>query len=87
MLTTSQYAHSKEWEFLMPQKIRRCAIYRRISDEDSQGKGTSLSDQLDATKAHIVKDGGVVKEEHIFTDTLSGAGKRLCEKASGLGLS
>jgi len=59
----------------MPQKIRRCAIYRRISDEDSQRKGTSLSDQLDATRAQIVKDGGVVKEEHIFTDTLSGAGK------------
>jgi site-specific DNA recombinase len=64
----------KGWEFLLPQKIRRCAAYRRISDED-QNKGTSLTDQLDAILESIAKDGGVMKEEHVFTDTLSGNGK------------
>ncbi len=59
----------------MLQRIRRCAVYRRISKEDSQLKGTSLTDQLDRTKAQIAKDSGVQKEEHIFTDTMSGDGK------------
>jgi DNA invertase Pin-like site-specific DNA recombinase len=59
----------------MPQKVRRKAGYRRISDEDGQSKGTSLSDQLDAIRAAVIKNGGTLKEEHIFTDTLSGNGK------------
>ncbi len=54
---------------------RRKAGYRRISDEDSQGKGTSLSDQLDEIKLAVARDNGVLKEEHIFTDNLSGNGK------------
>jgi DNA invertase Pin-like site-specific DNA recombinase len=64
----------QEWSFLMT-RPRRKAGYRRISDEDSQSKGTSLSDQLDAIKLAVAKDGGTLKEEHIFTDTLSGNGK------------
>lgn len=58
----------------MPQKVRRNALYRRISTDD-QEKGSSLSDQLDAFKAAVIRDGGVFKEDHIFTDTMSGSGK------------
>jgi site-specific DNA recombinase len=62
---------TKEWGFLMPQKIRRCAIYRRISDED-QKKGYSLQEQETLTREAIAKNGGVLKEAHIFTDVYTG---------------
>lgn len=55
-------------------KVRRCAIYRRISEPDTQSKGTSLSDQYDECMRGVIRDGGVVREEHVFTDGLSGAG-------------
>jgi DNA invertase Pin-like site-specific DNA recombinase len=58
----------------MPKPVKRCAVYRRINDDD-QKEGTSLSDQLEMAKVVIAKDGGVLKDDHIFTDTLSGNGK------------
>lgn len=63
----------QEWEFLM-RKPRRCAIYRRISEPDTQSKGTSLSDQYDECMKGIVRDGGIVSPDHVFTDGMSGAG-------------
>ena len=59
------------WEHLLPKKIIRRAAYRRVSDED-QKEGTSLSDQLEEIQKAIVKAGGVLKEDLIFTDTMSG---------------
>ena len=58
----------------MPQKIRRNALYRRVSGDD-QEKGSSLTDQFEAFVARVTEDGGVFKEEHVFTDVRSGDGR------------
>jgi len=65
---------SGEWEYLLPKTIRRNALYRRVSGDD-QERGSSLSDQFDAFVTRVGQDGGVFKEEHIFTDVRSGDGK------------
>ncbi len=58
----------------MPQKVRRNALYRRVSG-DEQEKGSSLTDQFEAFVACVAQDGGTFKEEHIFTDVRSGDGR------------
>lgn len=74
MLAPSMLPTTPEWEYLMPQKVRRNALYRRVSSED-QEKGSSLSDQFEAFVGCVGIDGGVFKEEHVFTDVRSGDGK------------
>lgn len=58
----------------MPQKVRRNALYRRVSGDD-QERGSSLSDQFEAFVVRVSEDGGVFKEEHIFTDVRSADGR------------
>ena len=58
----------------MPQKVRRNALYRRVSG-DNQEKGSSLTDQFEAFVVRVAEDGGVFKEDHVFTDVRSGDGR------------
>ncbi len=72
--TGSHMPAGGQWEYLMPQKVRRNALYRRVSG-DEQEKGSSLTDQFEAFVARVAQDGGTFKEEHIFTDVRSGDGR------------
>lgn len=74
LLPSSMLPTTPEWEYLMPQKVRRNALYRRVSSE-MQERGSSLTDQFEAFVGRVAQDGGVFREEHIFTDVRSGDGK------------
>src|SRR5579859_3966521 len=62
----------EEWSFLMPQKIIRAAGYKRVSS-DKQAEGLSLQFQDEKIRAWAHEQGWLLKEDHIYQDSYSGA--------------
>jgi site-specific DNA recombinase len=55
----------------MPQRVKRAAIYKRVSDEE-QKKGYSLPEQEAKCREALTLEGCSLKESHIFFDVFTG---------------
>src|SRR4051794_18174938 len=71
MPTTSSTAQTS-WEYLMPKRRERAAIYVRESDTALAMDSTTVESAIKALVDHCAKEGYTVDPLHIYKEAISG---------------